>query len=96
MASPDEVKKLAALARIEVSDEALPKLASEFESILAYIGQIETLDVKAGKDERPPVRNVFREDGEPHAAGIHTEKLARQFPEREGNLLKVKQIISHD
>lgn len=96
MASADDVKKLAALARIRVSDEELPKLAKEFESILAYVGQLENLSVTSAPDIRPSLRNVMREDGEPHETGIHTENLAAQFPERDGDYLKVKQIISHD
>lgn len=96
MASADDVKKLAALARLSISDEALPKLAKEFESILAYVSQLDSLDVAGKKNERPPVRNVFRADGEPHETGKYTEALASQFPERDGDYLKVKQIISHD
>lgn len=97
MASTDDVTRLAALARIKVADDALPQLAAEFESILAYIGQIAELDTASvQKQEKPAVRNVFREDGEPHASGLHTQKLAEQFPHRDGDALKVKQIISHD
>lgn len=96
MASRDDVKKLAALARISISDDALPKLAAEFESILAYVSQLDSLDVSGKKGAKPPVRNVFRADGEPHETGAYTEALAAQFPEREGDYLKVKQIISHD
>jgi aspartyl/glutamyl-tRNA(Asn/Gln) amidotransferase C subunit len=96
MASTDEVKKLAALARIEVAEAQLPKLAQEFESILAYIGQIEALKVVPGIKTLPRVRNVFREDKEPHEKGKYTKALVAQFPDQEGNTLKVKQIISHD
>ena len=96
MASADDVKKLAALARLTISDETLPKLAKEFESILAYVSQLDSLDVSGTANERPPVRNVFREDGEPHAGGAYTERIAAQFPKREGDALSVKQIISHD
>jgi len=96
MASLDEVRKLAELARIRIPEDRLPKLAAEFESILAYVNQIEELSVSGSTKELPVVRNVFREDGEPHEKGAHTEKLAAQFPEREDNYLAVRQIISHD
>jgi aspartyl-tRNA(Asn)/glutamyl-tRNA(Gln) amidotransferase subunit C len=97
MASAEEVKKLAALARVKVADEDLPRFVKEFEAILAYVGQLEQLsiDVK-GKKAPPALRNVMREDGEPHEKGIYTEALTTQFPEREGDYLKVKQIISYD
>jgi aspartyl-tRNA(Asn)/glutamyl-tRNA(Gln) amidotransferase subunit C len=97
MVTPEEVKKLAALARISVSDEELPRFVKEFEGILAYVGQLEKLqiDVK-GTKATPALRNVMRDDGEPHAKGEWTQILAEQFPAREGDALSVKQIISHD
>ena len=96
MASADDVKKLAALARITISDAELETFSKEFESVLAYVGQIENLKATAEPDTRPKVRNVFRDDGEPHETGAYTERLAAQFPDREGDALKVKKIISHD
>lgn len=96
MASVDEVKKLAALARVFVEEGELARFASEFESILAYVGQLEALEIDEAVLEKPPVRNRVREDGVPHESGIHTDALARQFKERDGDYLKVKKIISHD
>ena len=97
MATTDEVKKLAALARVSIEDADLEKFTSEFDAILAYVGQLEKLEIPQDlADEKPPLRNVMREDGEPIAAGALTEKLATQFPTREGDALVVKQIISHD
>lgn len=99
MASPEDVKKLAALARIEVPDSELDKFAEEFDAILAYVSQLEKLHVhERGKSSTPllPYTNVMREDGEPHEKGKYTEKLVEQFPTRDGDYLEVKQIISHD
>ena len=97
MATTEEVKKLAALARIGISDAELGKFTSEFDAILAYVGQLEALEIPRDViGEKPALRNVMREDGAPHAAGAYTERLAEQFPAREGDALSVKQIISHD
>lgn len=97
MVTPDEVKKLAALARVNVSDEELPKFVKEFEAILEYVGQLDTLELpKSPKGVVPPLRNVFREDGTPHEKGKYTPKIVEQFPAKEGDALSVKQIISHD
>jgi aspartyl/glutamyl-tRNA(Asn/Gln) amidotransferase C subunit len=95
MATSEDVKKLAALARISVSDEALPKFAAEFDAILGYVSKLNELTVEQGKSLLP-YTNIFRADGEPHAKGIYTEKIAEQFPSRDGDYLAVKQIISHD
>lgn len=96
MASADEVRKLASLARIGVADAELETFAKEFDGILAYVGQLDSLTVTSPEPVASAVRNVFREDTNAHAAGAHTEALAAQFPKRDGDYLSVKQIISHD
>lgn len=95
MISIDEVKKLAELARLTVPEEDLPRFTKEFDSILAYVGQLQRLDV-SGHAPFLPYTNVFRKDGEPHEKGLWTEKIAALFPARDGDALSVKQIISHD
>ncbi len=97
MASAEDVKKLAALSRVSIPEEKLAAFASEFDHILAYVGKLDELSLPKS-DQRPisAVRNVMREDGEPHAAGKYTEAITAQFPDREGNHLKVKQIINYD
>lgn len=107
MATKEEVKKLAALARIAISDAELETFTKEFDAIIAYVSQLEQLDLPADlKGEKPALRNVMREDGEPHAPGAYTEKIVAQFPARpssakategkEGVYLEVKQIITHE
>jgi aspartyl-tRNA(Asn)/glutamyl-tRNA(Gln) amidotransferase subunit C len=95
--STDSVKKLAALARLDIPDDKLAAFAAEFDGILKYVGQLESLTLDtSGTPSAGALRNVFREDGEPHESGKYTEKLAAAFPQREGDALSVKQIISHD
>ncbi len=96
MATTEEVKKLAALARITVDDAELTDFTREFDAILAYVGQLEKLDIAPeSKKETPVLRNVMRADENPHVAGAYTEKIAEQFPAKRGDALSVKQIISH-
>ena len=96
MATPEDVRKLAALARIDVADAELPSFTKEFDAVLAYIGKLEELSLSHATPAAGTLRNVLREDGEPHAAGIHTQKLVEQFPKKDGDYLSVKQIISYD
>ena len=97
MALAEEVKKLAALARIRVGEEELSKFTKEFEAILAYVGQLEKLDLPADLvEEKTALRNVFRADENPTEAGTWTKKIVEAFPEKEGNALVVKQIITHE
>lgn len=96
MTTKEEVQKLAALARIHLDGAELEKFAGEFDAILAYVGQLEKLELPKEKHEKLALRNVMRTDDEPHATGAFTEKLVAQFPAKEGNALSVKQIITHD
>lgn len=92
----EDVKRLAALARIQVPEAELAGFVKEFESVLAYVGKLDTLSLPHTERQVPELRNVFREDGEPFTPGTWTEKIVEQFPEKEGDSLSVKQIIAHD
>jgi aspartyl/glutamyl-tRNA(Asn/Gln) amidotransferase C subunit len=97
MATVEEVKKLAALVRIEIDPADLETFTRDFDAILAYVGQLESLELPLDASaEKPTLRNVMRIEGKPHEGGAYTEALASQFPAREGDALVVKQIITHE
>lgn len=97
MVSTEDVKKLAALARISIDEQELPAFTKEFESILAYVGELDALALPTDlRDAKPALRNVFRADEGATPEGTWTGKLTAAFPEREGDALVVKKIISHD
>lgn len=96
MASRDDVQKLAALARIAVPDAQLDRFAAEFESILAYVGQLDSLAIPTLERPVPAVRNVLRDDTNPTPSETWTDAIVAQFPQKEGTSLSVKKIISHD
>ena len=94
MLEKNDIQKLAGLARIRISEDELLGLEKDFEGILAYISQIQKAAEGAlGEDTGNGLRNVFREDENPHESGIHTEALLAQTPKREENYLKVKKIL---
>lgn len=95
-ATPEDVLRLAALARVQVAEADLPRFAAEFDAVLAYVGKLDELTITSQERETAPVRNVFRDDQVVNEPGSFTEKIAAQFPQREGDSLSVKQIISHD
>lgn len=97
MASPEEVQKLAALSRISIPEEKLETFAREFDGMLAYVGKLDELALPSRTERSiPAVRNVMREDGEAVPGGTNTKNLTDAFPDRDGDSLKVKQIISYD
>lgn len=96
MASVNDVQRLAALARIRIPESELPAFAAEFDSILTYIGQLDSLTLTHGSTPARAVRNVLRDDAHPTTPGTWTEKIVNLFPRKRGNALLVKQVISHD
>lgn len=92
MITKEEVKNLASLARIEISEEDALKLTKEVDSILDYVGQIK--DATGGMEKLVPnLRNVMREDVVTNVPKEYTEKLLNNAPSREGDYLKVKKIL---
>ena len=95
MISIKDIEKLADLARIELKPEEKETLAKEIGGILGYIDQIKSAGSKETKREKEPVRNVFRDDDDPHESGADTLALVAEFPRKEGNYLKVKKILGN-
>lgn len=95
-ATPEDVKRLATLARLDVAESDLARFATEFDSILAYVGKLDDLTLPESGRNLSVVRNVLRADEAPYESGTWTERIVEQFPAKEGNSLSVKKIISHD
>jgi aspartyl-tRNA(Asn)/glutamyl-tRNA(Gln) amidotransferase subunit C len=89
----NEVQKLAKLARVSISDDEAESLSHEFESILNYVGEIKNANVSTTSTPNITVRNVMREDTNPHETGLYSEDLIQEMPSSEGNHLKVKKIL---
>ena len=96
MLTPDDVEKVARLARLELPKEKLTKLTGQLESILHYIEKIGEVDV-AGVEPMAhalPVKNVLRPDvAEP---GLPLEKVLMNAPETDGPFFKVPKVIGGD
>jgi aspartyl-tRNA(Asn)/glutamyl-tRNA(Gln) amidotransferase subunit C len=88
-----DVRALAALARVEITDAEITKLESEIPSILKFVETIQKADVSGAKSDTS-LRNVMRADENPHESGIYTEALLAAAPAREGNRIVVKQVIT--
>jgi len=89
----EEIEKLAKLARLEIPAEEKETLRKEVGEILEYLGQIQKLSPKEPPKEAGLVRNVFRDDREPHPSGEFTEALLANAPDKEDGYIKVKKIL---
>ena len=87
-----DIKRLAGMARIEMSEEEMQGMLADFAPILAYVDQIK----EATSDSVVPVYqkiNVMRDDVVTNERGECTEKILDQMPATEKGYLKVKKIL---
>lgn len=92
-----DVKKLALLARIKISEKEEESLKKEFEKILNYVSKLERADISSLGDvdinQTTGLTNQTREDVGGYAAGEFAEDLLKGAPAVENNYVKVKRIL---
>jgi aspartyl-tRNA(Asn)/glutamyl-tRNA(Gln) amidotransferase subunit C len=91
--SLEDVQKVARLARLELIDAELARMAEQLSRILDYVEQVQGLDT-AGVEPLAhplPVQNVFRDD-EPRPSLSVGEALANA-PARAGDYFSVPAVF---
>ena len=88
-----DIRALAQLARVDISDAEVAKLETEIPNILKFVETIQEADVSSAAADTS-VRNVMRDDTNPHETGKYTERLLAAAPAREGDRIAVKQVIT--
>ena len=83
MIQPNDVQRLAELARLALTDEELDRFARELGAILGYVEQLKEVDVT---DVEPTsqvtgLQNVLRDDVSDQRLAISHEELKRMAPE---------------
>jgi|SRR3989338_709463 len=102
MISKEEIKKLAELARIHLTESEEKKLAADLQNILGYVDKLKEVDVSNVPEMTHAinVRNIFRADEtdvrHPVSNVSREDLLIGQFPESENGYLKVKGIFNDD
>ena len=88
-----DIEKLASLARIELSDEEKKRFGGQIASIVHYVDQIQEVDTSDVelRSITTVEKNVFRKDKKIQCRD--SNRSIDQFPERFGNLNKVKSVL---
>lgn len=94
--SPDDVKKLAELSRLALTDDEVEQLRADIDAIVSYIDTVRQVPMPDGVTPNPhlDIVNVMREDTVAHEGGEHTSALVEQFPDHDGDFLRVKKILN--
>ncbi|HBM45410.1 MAG: Aspartyl/glutamyl-tRNA(Asn/Gln) amidotransferase subunit C [Candidatus Nomurabacteria bacterium GW2011_GWF2_35_66] len=86
------IKKLAELARIELTPKESEKIQKDLGSVLDYVSELKDAPIGdvVSSDEHI---NIFRDDIEPHESGKYTEKILAEAPKQKDGYFVVKQIM---
>jgi aspartyl-tRNA(Asn)/glutamyl-tRNA(Gln) amidotransferase subunit C len=90
---PDDVRKVARLARLSLDDAQVQRLANQLESIVHYIAQVSEVDVQNVEPmaHALPLSNVLRDDVA--VPGLPLEKVLQNAPDTDGPFFKVPKVI---
>lgn len=90
----DDVLKLARLARIDISEEEIEEFSKEFSEILAYVEQLNAVDVSELKptSQVTGLTNIMRKD-EVKDYGYETDDLLKNVPRVKDEQIQVKRMI---
>ena len=89
----EDVKRLSELARMDISESEAKELLKDMDSILKYVGDIKEAVTTEVLPEAGMLRNIMREDGEPHKPGEYSKEILAEAPKTEKEYVKVKQIL---
>lgn len=93
MLSKDEVKHIAELARIGLSEDEIEKYQKDLSAILDWVEQLKEVDVEGVEPTAHIIgmKNSLREDTERDFRNI--EGIKKMFPEEKGGYDKVKSVL---
>ncbi len=88
-----QVKKVAKLARLDLSEAEIEEFAGQLSAIIDYVERMNTLNTEGVEPMAHclPVSNVFRKDIIKKSLG--TEKTLANAPEQDGQFFKVPKIL---
>lgn len=96
MLTIEEVKHIAALSRLRLSDEEAEKYRGQLDAILGYVKKLQELDTKGVPEvaRGVDVTNVFREDFIDMCDPDIRERILKAFTSRSGDLLQVQAVFA--
>ncbi len=88
----EDIQKLGELAKIEIKPEEAEGFKKDFESILGYINQIESVDL-GDVTSAYTTQNIAREDLAKNTPGQFSSDLLSSASQTENGFIKVKKIL---
>jgi len=91
--SRNEVKKVASLARLALTDDELDLMTHQLGSIVGFVSQLETLDTAQVEPLAHPLdtKNVFRDDEV--KPSLSTQEALQSAPHHDGEYFLVPAVL---
>lgn len=90
----EDVKKLADLSRLELTDDQVREYQKDFEGILGYIDTLQSVDIgDVSQAFYGANTNYLRDDEQSYQTGEFSEDLLDAAPARDGDFIKVQKIL---
>jgi len=91
--SPDEVREIAALARLRLDDQEVARMTHDLDAILGYVAALSELDIGAA----PPMTHAVPFEcplrADEVGASLPVEEALRNAPRREGSFFEVPRVV---
>ena len=91
-----EVRKVASLSRLELTDTEVEEFTTQLSAVLDYMDKINQLDTENVEPLAHclPISSIFREDTVKDSLG--TEKALSNAPQRDGEFFKIPKILEEN
>jgi len=89
----ENIKAIAGMARLSLTEEKAQSLEKDFGAILSYIDQITAVQAPIAGQNASSVKNIMREDTDGIQSGCYTDALLANAPAIQDNYIKVKKVL---
>jgi len=93
MISKEQIKNLAKLERIELTEEEANRFRLQINKVLAYVKQLERVKFKENFLPKQKAKNIWREDKTLEISKEEREELLNSSSWREGDLIKIPGVF---
>ena len=87
------VRRIARLARIAVSDDEVPHLQGELNAILAFVEQLNEVDVEGVEPMTSVTPMVMKKREDRVSDGGYADEIVRNAPATEDNFFLVPKVV---
>ncbi len=91
--TPDEARKVAHLARIAVAPEALPALAEELNAVLAFMEQLNEVDVEGVEPMTSVTPMRLKRRADVVTDGAMPERILKNAPDAREGFFAVPKVV---